>query len=967
MAIYHQTIKALSRAAGRSSVAASAYRAGVELIDERTGLVHDFTRKRDVIESALILPGGGTADRAKFWNAVEAKHRRRDAVVAREVEVALPAELSSAERRALAFSYAQELANRYGVAADVALHMSRTVTAAELEKNPNQHVEIDPETGRQHNGNWHAHILLSACHASATGDLGKKVVAMDPIHCQRHGLQNMAEVERSRWAELTNEALARAELDFRVDHRSFKAQGIALEPTQHLGPGASAMARDGLSVERARIEAEAAANNARRILARPEIVLDQVSAEKSVFSHQDVARALHRYVPDDQFQAVYARALASPELVTLAEGKYATRSMIELEARMARTADTLRTDRSCRTNPEVTRAILAQGRVRLSAEQQAAVLQITGSERLAVTVGFAGAGKSTMMHAARQAWERVGYRVHGVALAGKAAEALEESSGIVSLTIASRLLAWETGRETLSRGDVLVVDEAGMVDSPTLAKVLDHVERAGAKVVLVGDPEQLQPIGPGAAFRAVVERCGDVAHLTGVRRQHAPWQREASRQFGQGQAGVALAEYDRHGHIHMKAGQAEVVAAISRAYLEDLAANPQGSRLVLAHRNQDVQALNAAIRDARKVAGHLDAGIAYQTAQGLREFAPGDRLLFRENHRGLGVKNGQIGTVMNAEEGRLTVQVDDKAGVIELDTRHYTAFEHGYAATIHKSQGATVDRVWVAASPTMDRHLAYVAMTRHRDAVTLYGAVEEFSGKGDSEQAKAAMLRSLGQGREKATTLDYRDAYAGRRGLDPIVVPQDVQKVVQAGREREAGGEHPVHEALRGMSRDELLMDRMRNSPRLDYEREQFVAGDAEVARLARGQQLARERDALGSQRDQVAQRLRQLESAGWLRKLSHGQERKQLRGEVVRLDRQIEVQGEGLQALGLDRTASATELGRRLREAQDVAKARLTRDEAQRQRRREAVALELKRREGGRGRAMKAMPSKERKAERQK
>ena len=169
------------------------------------------------------------------------------------------------------------------------------------------------------------------------------------------------------------------------------------------------------------------------------------------------------------------------------------------------------------------------------------------------------------------------------------------------------------------------------------------------------------------------------------------------------------------------------------------------------------------------------------------------------------------------------------------------------------------------------------------------------------------------------------------------------------------------------MSRDELLMDRMRNSPRLDYEREQFVAGDAEVARLARGQQLARERDALGSQRDQVAQRLRQLESAGWLRKLSHGQERKQLRGEVVRLDRQIEVQGEGLQALGLDRTASATELGRRLREAQDVAKARLTRDEAQRQRRREAVALELKRREGGRGRAMKAMPSKERKAERQK
>lgn len=853
MAVYHQSIKPLSRAAGRSSVAAAAYRAGVEIVDERTGLVHDFTRKRDVIESALILPGGGTADRTEFWNAVENKHRRRDAVVAREVEVSLPAELTADERRTLAMDYARELADRYGVAADVALHMSRTVTDADLEKNPNQHVEVDPETGRQHNGNWHAHILLSACHVSPEGELGKKCVEMDPIHCQRHGIENMADFERSRWAELTNDALALAGLDLRVDHRSFEDQGIDLVATQHMGPSAAAMARDGAEVERARIEAEAAAENARRIIERPEIVLHQVSAGQSVFSHRDVARAIHRYVPDEQFQEVYDRAMGSPELVQLAEGKYATQTLVEIEARMARAADTMLSEQGYYVNPAETQAVMDRGRVRLSDEQQAAVLHVTGQERLAAAVGFAGAGKSTMMHAARQAWERAGFQVHGAALAGKAAEELEESSGIESRTIASRLMAWEKGTEQLGRGDVLVIDEAGMVDSPTLSKVLGYADQAGAKVVLVGDPEQLQPIGPGAAFRAVLDRCWDVATLTGVRRQHEAWQRDASQQFGLGQTAAALGAYDRHGHIHMEAGRDEVVSAISRAYIEDMAANPQGSRLVLAHRNKDVQALNAAIREARKAGGELDGGIEYRTAQGVREFAPGDRLLFRENNRGMGVKNGQLGTVMRAEDGRLSVQVGGK-GVIDIDTRQYTAFDHGYAATIHKSQGATVDRVWGMASPTMDRHLAYVLMTRHRVAVELYGSVGEFSARGDEPLAKAAMMRAMGRSRGKETTLDYRDAYAGLRGIDPIVVVQakPAQGLDVAGRIERARAKFGQRQELRReaeVERQELAAARV-----VEFERTAPGRELDRLGKLYREERMASELKDFGKvQRDRIA------------------------------------------------------------------------------------------------------------------
>jgi len=210
----------------------------VEITDERTGLVHDYTRKGGVLHSELILPGGGTADRAEFWNGIEAHHKRGDAVLVREVEISLPTELTAEQRQALAVGYARELADRYGVAADVALHAPRTVTDRELEKNPDQYHETDPETGRRHNGNWHAHIMLSACHVQPDGTLGKKAVELDPIHCQRAKIENMADRERARWGELANAALERHGHEARIDHRSHAERGIEAEPSQHLGPQA---------------------------------------------------------------------------------------------------------------------------------------------------------------------------------------------------------------------------------------------------------------------------------------------------------------------------------------------------------------------------------------------------------------------------------------------------------------------------------------------------------------------------------------------------------------------------------------------------------------------------------------------------------------------------------------------------------------------------------------------------------
>ena len=330
MAIYHLSAKPISRAQGRSATGAAAYRAGVEITDERTGLVHDYTRKGGVLHSELILRGGGTADRAEFWNGIEAHHKRGDAVLVREVEISLPTELTPEQRQALAVGYARELADRYGVAADVALHAPRTVTDRELEKNPGQYHETDPETGRRHNGNWHAHIMLSACHVQPDGTLGKKAVELDPIHCQRAKIENMADRERARWGELANAALERHGHEARIDHRSHAERGIEAEPSQHLGPQAHGYERRTGQPSAKRIQQEQeAAERLARAKALGELERQGKALDRGIIDLSGDMRAALR--ERDQLQAERDRQPAPEVKQAAAAGVADFRAMFEAQ------------------------------------------------------------------------------------------------------------------------------------------------------------------------------------------------------------------------------------------------------------------------------------------------------------------------------------------------------------------------------------------------------------------------------------------------------------------------------------------------------------------------------------------------------------------------------------------------------------------------------------------------------------
>lgn len=234
MAIYHLSVKAISRSAGRSATAAAAYRAGCQITDKRTGEVHNFTRKKGVESADIVLPDGSpqwATNRAKLWNAAELAEKRKDACVAREYEVALPAELSAEARRCLALDFAKEMANAEGCAVDVAIHAP----------------------GRDgDNRNYHAHIMRT------TRKVGPECLT-DKLDTEKAGRNRRHDLDavRQRWAELINERLAENEIAQRVDHRSLKDQGIDREPTSHLGPAVTDMKRnDKQSEVLARIEAE---------------------------------------------------------------------------------------------------------------------------------------------------------------------------------------------------------------------------------------------------------------------------------------------------------------------------------------------------------------------------------------------------------------------------------------------------------------------------------------------------------------------------------------------------------------------------------------------------------------------------------------------------------------------------------------------------------------------------------------
>lgn len=403
------------------------------------------------------------------------------------------------------------------------------------------------------------------------------------------------------------------------------------------------------------------------------------------------------------------------------EARYSTPELLALERRALDGALARRDDAVAVVDDAQVGAALAR-RPALSEEQRDMVGTLTRSGAgVDVVVGKAGSGKTFPLDAAREAWQAAGIPVLGCALAARAAAGLQDGTGIPSGTLDALLTEIDRHDASLAAHTVVIVDEAGMVGTRTLARLLDHAEAAAAKVVLVGDHRQLPEIDAGGVFRGLAARL-PALELVDNRRQQQSWERDALDELRDGDATAGLAAFAAHGRITT----GDTADAVRDRLVDDWWRAQDPARVgeagvMRAARRIDVDDLNARARRRLQAAGMLNGATVTVDE---REYAIGDRVLCTRNDRRVGVVNGDLATVTAVDPGARTVTVrcDRDEASVDLPGRYVEAghLTHAYAMTAHKAQGATVESAWVLGSDACYREWSYVALSRARTGSRLY-------------------------------------------------------------------------------------------------------------------------------------------------------------------------------------------------------------------------------------------------------
>ena len=482
-----------------------------------------------------------------------------------------------------------------------------------------------------------------------------------------------------------------------------------------------------------------------------------LTEQQSAFERRDVVRAVAERLTEgsslSNLELLADRVLSSDEVVALGttgrggEERSTTTDLLETERELLRIADEQRSSGAGVARDEHVDVSLSK-RPELSDEQREMVRVLTTSgDGVQVVVGKAGSGKTFALEAARAAWEEAGLKVTGAALAARAAAELADGAGIEAVTLETLRRRLSDGSRLISAKDVLVIDEAGMIGTRHLADIVKVAAEARAKVVLVGDSRQLPEIEAGGAFGALARTLGAV-ELTSNRRQENEWERSALDELRSGDTRGALRAYESAGRLHL-----EVSAHAARTALVGdwvVAHSTIGSNVrMYASRRDDVDSLNALARAELRRRGRLGPDVL--EVPGSSGFALGDEVVCLRNDPVIDVTNGTFGRVARLEQGDLVLETSNGERRLGHAYLEQGFLAHGYASTIHKAQGATVDRAFVLGTASLYREAGYVAMSRARGASDVYvvgGAFEtgsprdQGSGKLSEFEAAIAMSRA---------------------------------------------------------------------------------------------------------------------------------------------------------------------------------------------------------------------------------
>ena len=499
----------------------------------------------------------------------------------------------------------------------------------------------------------------------------------------------------------------------------------------------------------------------------PEKVLAALTRNNATFTERDLDRFLTKQLGGDgheerngarEIAAVRAAVLKSRDLVPLydretgaAAGRYTTREVREQERTAMTAAGGLSRQKSGAVSARSAKAAMDERTLR--PDQAEAFAHAIGAGHLKLIEGRAGTGKSYTLAAVRDAYERDGKRVVGLAPTNAVAQDLAQDGFREARTVHAALFAIKNGRDDWDKRTVVMVDEAAMLDTRVTGELLAAARQAGAKVILAGDDRQLASIERGGLFAEMRQRHGS-AEITEVTRQRVDWQRQAAKDLAEGRFAEAVGAFDKAGAITWTDRQDEARSALVAAWKRDADAQPGQSRFVFAYTNKDVDALNAELRQVRRDRGELTGrDVALETKHGRAAFAVGDRVQFTDTDKKLRIYNGNVGTItrLDPATGEITARLDaaGKDGrEVRWSAAEFEGFRHGYAGTIYKGQGKTLDRTYLYHTEHWRSAASYVALTRQRESAEVFVARETARDAGQ-------LARQMGRGEVRAASIAW--------------------------------------------------------------------------------------------------------------------------------------------------------------------------------------------------------------------
>jgi len=686
--------------------------------------------------STVLIPNGideKFKDREYLWNKVEQSENRKDSQLYIDCVLALPDDecVSLEMRKEIALEVAESFFVSKGLAVQIDIHPPKNESFV--------NEETGESGGRAHN--HHAHMMITTRTFTEDGKELHPVKPRNIFPTIRNGKVIGKNNCPAAFTEIQNRIFEKYGLELRVDHRG-------AVPQKHIGPVRMRARALDLMNENDQIIQE---NKVRST--RPDEILRVLTENQSVFTTKDLERFLDAHVAFSERTRVEEAFWNYKEVVQLQDKKsgcpvqrFSSLGVMEEEDKIIRISERLAG--RCIDAKASDHSPYLTG---LNPEQRKAFQGIVNGRTLSLIEGHAGTGKSYLLAALREKYESDGLKVRAFGPDNATARVLEERGFKNATTLHRTLFSYHFSKLSISKGkEVWLVDEAGKLGNDVLLELLKVAEKNKVHLVICGNSAQLPPVSRGGMLKVMVEKFG-CQDLSDIQRQKSDLGKEVSKKLAVGEIGSAFDLISRTGGFRWFSTKSDSLEACAKAWAVQSMKSRGESSVIIANTNAEVKAINELVRSFRREFGEIDQKeFECLTTSGKLFVSQGDVIEFRKNDRDLGVVNGTRGILTKASLNKFIVTISDKgeSREISFNPKKLNSFQLGYALTYNRSQGKSVDRAFVVASPMLNKEMFYVGLTRHVHDVTCFVSNEDAR---NLTHLKSLAMRSS----SKETTHDY--------------------------------------------------------------------------------------------------------------------------------------------------------------------------------------------------------------------